>query len=206
MFTFQGSAYPKNMVILVDTSGSVKGQTLELLIFAVKSLLDTLDSNDFVQVARFPPPNVDPDDASTRDSAQTESLAIVDCFQDLVQATSANKKLFFDALNGLEPYGMANFKTAFTYAFDTLHRFDQKVEDEAGNGLGACCPNRPNDSRCNKMIMVLTDAITDDPTELLNQRNEDKSVKVFTYAVGLASKDRDKLQVRDRAYRGLSNE
>ena len=65
------------MLILVDTSGSVKGQTLELLVFAVKSLLDTLDDNDYVHVARFPPHEDQPDD----------SLGIVNCFSSFVQVS-----------------------------------------------------------------------------------------------------------------------
>ena len=65
------------MLILVDTSGSVKGQTLELLVFAVKSLLDTLDDNDYVQVARFPP----------QEEAKDDSLGIVGCFRDFVQVS-----------------------------------------------------------------------------------------------------------------------
>ena len=184
-----GSSYPKNALILVDTSGSVKGQTGELLTFAVKSLLDTFDDNDYVQVARFPEaPSEDDDDSS-------KPLNIVECFQGLVRATTSNKRLFADKLNSLVPHGMANFNQAFKYAFDTLDRFDAEVQRATDNELGACCSKYAN-SRCNKMIMVLTDALTDSPDKLLAQRNADKRVKIFTYAMGFAAKEKEKLKVR----------
>ena len=180
----------------MDTSGSVKGQTAELLSFAVKSLLDTFGADDYVQVARFPPPepvdNADDDDGSG--TSESESLAIVECFPDLVRATTSNKRLFADKLASLQPYGMANFNQAFKYAFDTLDKFDDMVEREKDKELGACCPKYAN-SRCHKMIMVLTDALTDSPSKLLAEKNADKNVKIFTYAMGFAAKEKKKLKV-----------
>ena len=184
----------------MDTSGSVKGQTLELLIFTVKSLLDTLDDNDYVHVARFPPPEKPDENESTGEtsssSSSSESLAIVECFQSLVQATTQNKRLFTQAMQGLVPEGMAQFHQALKYAFDTMDKFDRDVEAESGDERGACCADSAVKGGCNKVIMVLTDAITDYPTELLNEKNKDKDVKIFTYAMGFAAKEKEKMKVK----------
>ncbi|XP_016397586.1 voltage-dependent calcium channel subunit alpha-2/delta-2-like [Sinocyclocheilus rhinocerous] len=48
----QGASSPKDMVILVDVSGSVSGLTLKLIKASVTEMLDTLSDDDYVNVAR----------------------------------------------------------------------------------------------------------------------------------------------------------
>ncbi|KAG8508443.1 Voltage-dependent calcium channel subunit alpha-2/delta-1, partial [Galemys pyrenaicus] len=47
----QGAASPKDMLILVDVSGSVSGLTLKLIRTSVTEMLETLSDDDFVNVA-----------------------------------------------------------------------------------------------------------------------------------------------------------
>ncbi|KAF7246755.1 Voltage-dependent calcium channel subunit alpha-2/delta-1 [Varanus komodoensis] len=46
----QGAASPKDMLILVDASGSVSGLTLKLIRTSVTEMLETLSDDDFVNV------------------------------------------------------------------------------------------------------------------------------------------------------------
>uniref|UniRef100_A0A8D2H996 Calcium voltage-gated channel auxiliary subunit alpha2delta 1 n=1 Tax=Urocitellus parryii TaxID=9999 RepID=A0A8D2H996_UROPR len=49
----QGAASPKDMLILVDVSGSVSGLTLKLIRTSVSEMLETLSDDDFVNVASY---------------------------------------------------------------------------------------------------------------------------------------------------------
>ncbi|KAA0711757.1 Voltage-dependent calcium channel subunit alpha-2/delta-2 [Triplophysa tibetana] len=70
----QGASSPKDMVILVDVSGSVSGLTLKLIKASVTEMLDTLSDDDYVNVARF----------------NEKAEAVVPCFKHLVQANQTN--------------------------------------------------------------------------------------------------------------------
>ncbi|XP_056000788.1 voltage-dependent calcium channel subunit alpha-2/delta-2-like isoform X3 [Ostrea edulis] len=154
----QGSSSPKDMLILIDTSGSVVGQSLQLMIVAVKSILDTLGENDFVQIVKF------------SNKAET-----VGCMQGFVQANYRNKKYLSSVVDNLEANNMANISKGLEYAFNQFDAFENSTEA----GVGA---------HCNKMIMLLTDGGTDNGDEVFKRRNFNRPlqdrVRVFTYAVG----------------------
>ena len=49
----QGAASAKDMIILVDTSGSMTGVRKEIAKHVVLTLLDTLSENDFINIYKF---------------------------------------------------------------------------------------------------------------------------------------------------------
>uniref|UniRef100_A0A671KTR4 Voltage-dependent calcium channel subunit alpha-2/delta-2-like n=1 Tax=Sinocyclocheilus anshuiensis TaxID=1608454 RepID=A0A671KTR4_9TELE len=100
----QGASSPKDMVILVDVSGSVSGLTLKLIKASVTEMLDTLSDDDFVNVARF----------------NEKAEAVVPCFKHLVQANVRNKKIFKEAVQQMQAKGTTDYKSGFHFAFNQL--------------------------------------------------------------------------------------
>ncbi|XP_064633764.1 voltage-dependent calcium channel subunit alpha-2/delta-2-like isoform X2 [Lineus longissimus] len=162
----QGSSSPKDMLILIDTSGSVHGQALQLMKVAVKSLLDTLGENDFVNVAYF-----------------NKEVHFISCFDTFVQANHRNKQLLNVRIDSLAAGEMASYNKALEFAFKQFKKFRQT----AVKGQGA---------QCNEVIMLLTDGGTEMPEDVFkkynwpkmdtaqNHKSNDAKVRVFTYAVG----------------------
>ncbi|OXB60677.1 hypothetical protein ASZ78_011517 [Callipepla squamata] len=99
----QGASSPKDMVIIVDVSGSVSGLTLKLMKTSVHEMLDTLSDDDYVNVASF-----------------NEKAKPVSCFKHLVQANIRNKKVFKEDVQGMVAKGTTDYKAGFEYAFDQL--------------------------------------------------------------------------------------
>ncbi|KAM6927368.1 voltage-dependent calcium channel subunit alpha-2/delta-2a isoform 5-T5 [Xenentodon cancila] len=100
----QGASSPKDMVIIVDVSGSVSGLTLKLMKTSVVKMLDTLSDDDYVNVARF----------------NEKADAVVPCFRTLVQANVRNKKIFKEAVMHMQAKGTTDYKSGFTFAFEQL--------------------------------------------------------------------------------------
>ncbi|XP_035007870.1 voltage-dependent calcium channel subunit alpha-2/delta-2a isoform X2 [Hippoglossus stenolepis] len=100
----QGASSPKDMVIIVDVSGSVSGLTLKLMKTSVNEMLDTLSDDDYVNVARF----------------NEKADAVVPCFRTLVQANIRNKKIFKEAVMHMQAKGTTDYKSGFTFAFEQL--------------------------------------------------------------------------------------
>uniref|UniRef100_A0A8C6P1Z4 Calcium voltage-gated channel auxiliary subunit alpha2delta 1 n=1 Tax=Nothobranchius furzeri TaxID=105023 RepID=A0A8C6P1Z4_NOTFU len=94
----QGAASPKDMLILVDASGSVSGLTLKLIRTSVSEMLETLSDDDFVNV-----------------------VFNTACFDHLVQANVRNKKLLKDAVQNITAKGITNYTKGFEFAFQQLN-------------------------------------------------------------------------------------
>ncbi|XP_072276476.1 voltage-dependent calcium channel subunit alpha-2/delta-2 isoform X1 [Pyxicephalus adspersus] len=99
----QGASSPKDMVIIVDVSGSVSGLTLKLMKTSVMEMLDTLSDDDYVTVASF-----------------HEKAEPVSCFKQLVQANVRNKKVIKEAVQDMVARGTTDYKAGFEYAFSQL--------------------------------------------------------------------------------------
>uniref|UniRef100_A0A8B9HEZ2 VWFA domain-containing protein n=1 Tax=Astyanax mexicanus TaxID=7994 RepID=A0A8B9HEZ2_ASTMX len=100
----QGASSPKDMVILVDVSGSVSGLTLKLIKASVTEMLDTLSDDDYVNVARF----------------NEKAEAVVPCFKHLVQANVRNKRIFKEHVSQMQAKGTTDYKSGFRFAFNQL--------------------------------------------------------------------------------------
>ncbi|XP_057203573.1 voltage-dependent calcium channel subunit alpha-2/delta-1 isoform X1 [Triplophysa rosa] len=99
----QGAASPKDMLILVDASGSVSGLTLKLIRTSVSEMLETLSDDDYVNVVHF--------------NTKVNNTA---CFDHLVQANVRNKKILKDAVQNITAKGITNYTKGFEFAFDQL--------------------------------------------------------------------------------------
>ncbi|KAM9846014.1 voltage-dependent calcium channel subunit alpha-2/delta-1a [Aulostomus maculatus] len=99
----QGAASPKDMLILVDASGSVSGLTLKLIRTSVSEMLETLSDDDYVNVVYF------------NDKAMHAA-----CFENLVQANVRNKRILKDAVEGILAKGITNYRGGFELAFKQL--------------------------------------------------------------------------------------
>ncbi|XP_041636585.1 voltage-dependent calcium channel subunit alpha-2/delta-1-like isoform X2 [Cheilinus undulatus] len=99
----QGAASPKDMLILVDASGSVSGLTLKLIRISVSKMLETLSDDDYVNVVYF------------NDKAMHAT-----CFENLVQANTRNKRKLKDAVQTITAKGTTNYKSGFELAFKQL--------------------------------------------------------------------------------------
>ncbi|XP_035472066.1 voltage-dependent calcium channel subunit alpha-2/delta-1 isoform X1 [Scophthalmus maximus] len=99
----QGAASPKDMLILVDASGSVSGLTLKLIRTSVSKMLETLSDDDYVNVVSF-----------------NEKASHAACFENLVQANVRNKRILKDAVQNIVAKGITNYKGGFELAFEQL--------------------------------------------------------------------------------------
>ncbi|XP_031714686.1 voltage-dependent calcium channel subunit alpha-2/delta-1a isoform X1 [Anarrhichthys ocellatus] len=99
----QGAASPKDMLILVDASGSVSGLTLKLIRTSVSKMLETLSDDDYVNVVYF-----------------NDKATYAACFQNLVQANVRNKRMLKDAVQNITAKGITNYRGGFELAFEQL--------------------------------------------------------------------------------------
>ena len=106
------SSGPKNVVMVLDTSGSMKGQRMDLLKQAATRVIQTLTVSDRVAIVPF---------------SSTAGHVIGDSSGRLLTATEDNKAYLVKAIDDLVADGGTNFYDAFEHAFDSL---DQSVEAE----------------------------------------------------------------------------
>ncbi|XP_050313474.1 voltage-dependent calcium channel subunit alpha-2/delta-4 [Anthonomus grandis grandis] len=101
---------PKDIVVLLDTSGSMSGHRANLARGTVEAILDTLTDNDFVNVFQF-------------SDITKETLP---CFKDqLVQATEENIDWLKNSLGTLKQENIANFTSALITGFEILHKYNR---------------------------------------------------------------------------------
>ncbi|XP_026065441.1 voltage-dependent calcium channel subunit alpha-2/delta-1a isoform X3 [Carassius auratus] len=155
----QGAASPKDMLILVDASGSVSGLTLKLIRTSVSEMLETLSDDDYVNIVSF-----------------NNSAKSVACFENLVQANVRNKKILKEAVQKITANGTTDYKIGFKEAFKQLSSINVTR------------------AHCNKIIMLFTDGGEDRASEIFDEFNSDKKVRIFTFSVGQHNYDKTPIQ------------
>ncbi|CAB4059788.1 CACNA2D2 [Lepeophtheirus salmonis] len=96
-----GSVTPKDMIILLDTSGSMHGQSFDIMKLAAKMLINTLGEDDYFNVASF----------------DRNVSWVTPCLDTLVQANSRNKRLIFDGIDQLEARYIASYTDVMEVLF-----------------------------------------------------------------------------------------
>lgn len=147
----------KDIIILIDNSGSMTGQKKDIARHIVENILDTLTPNDFVNIFTF----------------SNEIRDVIDCFGDtLVQANSANIRVMKEALHHIETNELANFSAAMTRAFDVLTDYRDSRE-------GANC------NQAIMLISDGLPIPVDEVFEVYNWKDKPIiPVRVFTYLIG----------------------
>ena len=100
----QAAASPKDIVILLDSSGSMTGLRRTIATNVVYSILDTLTEDDYVTVQTF--------------SSVVEYVS--PCINQMVQATKQNVAELKKGLETIRTADIANFTAAFISGFDIL--------------------------------------------------------------------------------------
>ncbi|EDW03637.1 GH10400 [Drosophila grimshawi] len=155
----------KDIVILLDHSGSMTGHRNHVAKFTIRSILDTFSNNDFFTIFRY----------------SSEVEGIIPCFKNaLVQATPENIDVFNTAIAELpDPEGYANLTLAYEQAFQILRTY--------------YVSRRCNEtSTCNQAIMLVTDGVAGNTTDIFEKYNYGNgengtsrmNVRIFTYLLG----------------------
>jgi voltage-dependent calcium channel alpha-2/delta-3 len=156
----KAAASPKEIVILLDTSGSMTGLRKEIAKHVVLNILETLGEDDFVAIYKF----------SKYPKPLVPCFTTPDGRAELVQATNENIREYQEAVAQVTTEEIANFTSALTYAFDLLH------ESRLDTDIGA---------NCNQAIMIVTDGVPYKYEEIFKLHNmPHKPVRVFTYLIG----------------------
>ncbi|XP_048355768.1 voltage-dependent calcium channel subunit alpha-2/delta-4 isoform X2 [Sphaerodactylus townsendi] len=150
----QAATSPKDIVIVVDISGSMKGLRMTIAKHTIVTILDTLGENDFVNVIAY----------------NDYVHYIEPCFKGiLVQADRDNREHFKQLVDELQAKGVGTVNKAVTESFKILREFR-----DAGRG-GLC-----NQA----IMLITDGAMEDYKFVFEKYNWPDRKVRVFTYLIG----------------------
>uniref|UniRef100_A0A8C7CI43 Calcium channel, voltage dependent, alpha2/delta subunit 3 n=1 Tax=Oncorhynchus kisutch TaxID=8019 RepID=A0A8C7CI43_ONCKI len=160
----QAATSPKDMVILVDVSGSMKGLRLTIARQTVSSILDTLGDDDFFNIIAY----------------NQEMHYVEPCLNGtLVRADRNNKAHFREHLDKLFAKGIGLLGDALTEAFTILNDFNQ-------TGHGSVC------SQAIMLVTDGATQMYDDVFAKFNW--PDRKVRIFPYLIGRESAFADNMK------------
>ncbi|XP_062339105.1 voltage-dependent calcium channel subunit alpha-2/delta-4 isoform X1 [Osmerus eperlanus] len=150
----QAATSPKDIVIVVDVSGSMKGLRLTIAKHTINTILDTLGENDFVNVIAY-----------------SDYVQYVEpCFKGiLVQADLDNREHFKLLVEELHVKGEGKVKKAMKESFKILNA-------AAARGQGSLCNQA--------IMLITDGAMEDFQDVFKEFNWPDRRVRVFTYLIG----------------------
>ncbi|XP_072528942.1 voltage-dependent calcium channel subunit alpha-2/delta-4 isoform X2 [Salminus brasiliensis] len=150
----QAATSPKDIIIVVDTSGSMKGLRLTIAKLTINTILDTLGENDFVNVIAY-----------------SDYVQYVEpCFKGtLVQADLDNREHFKVLVEGLHVKGEGKVKKAMKEAFRILN-------EAVTMGKGSLCNQA--------IMLITDGAMEDFQQVFEEFNWPERRVRVFTYLIG----------------------
>ncbi|XP_068507182.1 voltage-dependent calcium channel subunit alpha-2/delta-4-like isoform X3 [Syngnathus scovelli] len=150
----QAATSPKDIIIMVDISGSMKGLKMTIAKHTINTILDTLGENDFVNVIAY-----------------TDYVRYVEpCFKGtLVQADLDNREHFKILVEKLHVKGEAKLKNAMKEAFKILN--EARVL-----GQGSMCNQA--------IMLITDGAMEDFESVFEEFNWPERRVRVFTYLIG----------------------
>uniref|UniRef100_A0A8C0UTY8 Calcium voltage-gated channel auxiliary subunit alpha2delta 4 n=1 Tax=Cyanistes caeruleus TaxID=156563 RepID=A0A8C0UTY8_CYACU len=150
----QAATSPKDIVIIVDVSGSMKGLRMTIAKHTIVTILDTLGENDFVNIIAY-----------------NDYVHFIEpCFKGiLVQADRDNREHFKQLVEELQAKGVGTVSKALTESFKILREFR-----DAGQG-GLC-----NQA----IMLITDGAVEDYEAVFEKYNWPDRKVRVFTYLIG----------------------
>ncbi|XP_074213705.1 voltage-dependent calcium channel subunit alpha-2/delta-4 [Camelus bactrianus] len=160
----QAATSPKDMVILMDTSGSMKGLRLTIAKHTVSTILDTLGENDFVNIIAY-----------------NDYIHYVEpCFKGiLVQADRDNREHFKQLVDELMVKGVGVVDQALSEAFQILKQFQDARQ-------GSLCNQA--------IMLITDGAVEDYEPVFEKYNWPDRKVRVFTYLIGREVSFADRLK------------
>jgi len=155
----QSLSSSKDLLIMLDMSGSVHGPTFEMMKITVKRLLGTLTQYDFFNVLKF------------NDTASW----LIPCADALLPATTKNKQLIYQALDSIVAVGKGSFDTAFNFTYHYILKLQEMRQKESFG------------SNCHLAVVLISDGGTDFPYEQvvkIANNSVTRQTRLFTLAVG----------------------
>nr|XP_046210767.1 voltage-dependent calcium channel subunit alpha-2/delta-4-like isoform X1 [Oncorhynchus gorbuscha] len=150
----QAATSPKDIIIVVDISGSMKGLKMTIAKHTINTILDTLGENDFVNVIAY-----------------TDYVRYVEpCFQGtLVQADLDNREHFKVLVDDLHVKGEGKVAKAMKESFKILN-------EAATKGQGSLCNQA--------IMLITDGAMEDFKDVFEEFNWPDRRVRLFTYLIG----------------------
>ncbi|XP_064199434.1 voltage-dependent calcium channel subunit alpha-2/delta-4 isoform X2 [Anguilla rostrata] len=150
----QAATSPKDIVIVVDVSGSMKGLRLTIAKHTIRTILDTLGENDFVNIIAY-----------------NDYVHYVEpCFEGtLVQADLDNREHFKLLVEELHAKGQGKVKKAMKESFRILN-------EATTQGKGSLCNQA--------IMLITDGAMEDFQQVFQDYNWPERKVRVFTYLIG----------------------
>ncbi|VDM60160.1 unnamed protein product, partial [Angiostrongylus costaricensis] len=164
----------KNVLIMLDMSGSMLGQRYEIAKQTTEAILETLSHNDYFNIMPFSKTPFFLDDCNGKNG--------------LLQATMRNKKDLRNKMNNVTSEGKAEYEKALTHAFTTL--------------LNINSPGGTPNQGCENVIMLITDGAPNVYKEIFDLYNKDKKVRFFSFLIGEEAIDFEQVKTMACTNRG----